>query len=140
MGLKIVHHHRVEWGDADPARIVFFPNYFRWFDAASHTLQKALGFDLNLMVDQGYIGFPLIEVNAKFKRPSVYADILDIEAEVTEVGEKTFRTEYRVRRDGQLLVDGWDTRFLGKAHPEDRKRAVMVNFPDEIRAMLLREA
>ena len=27
---------RIEWGDCDPAGIVFFPNYSRWMDAASH--------------------------------------------------------------------------------------------------------
>ena len=26
---------RVEFGDCDPARIVWFPNFFRWIDAAS---------------------------------------------------------------------------------------------------------
>jgi len=25
----------VEFGDCDPAQIVFYPNYFRWMDAAS---------------------------------------------------------------------------------------------------------
>ena len=26
---------QVEFGDCDPARIVWFPNFFRWIDAAS---------------------------------------------------------------------------------------------------------
>jgi hypothetical protein len=24
---------RIEWGDCDPAGIVFYPRYFEWFDA-----------------------------------------------------------------------------------------------------------
>ena len=41
------HIHRVpiEWGDADPARIVFYPRYFAWFDAGTpdclQTMDKA---------------------------------------------------------------------------------------------------
>ena len=35
--------HRVEWGDCDPADIVFYPNYFRWFDAASWNLFEVAG-------------------------------------------------------------------------------------------------
>ena len=31
----ITHTVRVEFGDCDPAAIVWFPNFFRWIDAAS---------------------------------------------------------------------------------------------------------
>ena len=27
---------RVQWGDCDPAGIVFYPRYFEWFDAVHH--------------------------------------------------------------------------------------------------------
>ena len=26
---------RVQWGDCDPAGIVFYPRYFEWFDACT---------------------------------------------------------------------------------------------------------
>ena len=26
---------RIQWGDCDPAGIVFYPNFFRWMDAAT---------------------------------------------------------------------------------------------------------
>ena len=32
---EVVYTVRVEFGDCDPARIVWFPNFFRWIDAAS---------------------------------------------------------------------------------------------------------
>ena len=32
---EVVHTVNVEFGDCDPARIVWFPNFFRWIDAAS---------------------------------------------------------------------------------------------------------
>jgi 4-hydroxybenzoyl-CoA thioesterase len=35
MTKTVVHQVRVEFGDCDPARIVWFPNFFRWIDAAS---------------------------------------------------------------------------------------------------------
>ena len=28
-------HRTVEWGDCDPAGIIFYPTYYRWMDAAS---------------------------------------------------------------------------------------------------------
>ncbi len=35
---------RIEWGDCDPAGIVFYPRYFEWFDACSTGLFEAAGF------------------------------------------------------------------------------------------------
>ena len=35
---------RVQWGDCDPAGIVFYPRYFEWFDAGTILLfEKATG-------------------------------------------------------------------------------------------------
>lgn len=35
MTKEVVYVHHVQFGDCDPARIVWFPNFFRWIDAAS---------------------------------------------------------------------------------------------------------
>ena len=35
MSKEVIYTYRVEFGDCDPARIVWFPNFFRWIDAAS---------------------------------------------------------------------------------------------------------
>ena len=35
MSKIITHSVNVEFGDCDPAAIVWFPNFFRWIDAAS---------------------------------------------------------------------------------------------------------
>ena len=34
---------RIEWGDCDPAGIVFYPRYFAMFDASTHALFEAAG-------------------------------------------------------------------------------------------------
>lgn len=42
MAKEIIYTARVEFGDCDPAGIVWFPNFFRWIDAASrHFLPNA---------------------------------------------------------------------------------------------------
>ena len=35
MNPEVTYTVRVEFGDCDPAGIVWFPNFFRWIDAAS---------------------------------------------------------------------------------------------------------
>ncbi|MFL6695326.1 MAG: acyl-CoA thioesterase, partial [Ramlibacter sp.] len=43
MSKEIAYPVRVEFGDCDPAGIVWFPNFFRWIDAASRHFFIACG-------------------------------------------------------------------------------------------------
>ena len=42
---SVVHttEFTVEFGDCDPARIVFYPNFFRWMDSAARHYFEAAG-------------------------------------------------------------------------------------------------
>ena len=42
---------RIEWGDCDPAGIIFYPRYFKIFDIRHHAVQRALG--MNKTESQG---------------------------------------------------------------------------------------
>ena len=134
MGYKTVHNVRIEWGDTDPARIVFYPNYFRWFDAACDHMFDEVGFNKNKLLDAGYSGMPIAEAHADFKRPGLYSDRIQVEAEAAEVKDKSVRFEYRVTRDGELLLTGHEVRVLTRPHPDDPKRLQAVSLPDELRA------
>ena len=37
----------IEWGDCDPARIVFNPRYFEWFDGCTAHVFASAGFPRN---------------------------------------------------------------------------------------------
>ena len=55
-----VHRVRIDWGDCDPARIVFYPNYFRWFDQATSRLFESVGLPWSVLFRSGDItGLPL---------------------------------------------------------------------------------
>src|SRR4051794_30130369 len=43
------HAIEVGWGDCDPARIVFFPRYFEWFEICTTALFRAAGLPLHAM-------------------------------------------------------------------------------------------
>lgn len=127
----------VEFGDCDPAGIVFYPNYYRWFDAASHHLFNDAGLSVQELREQyGAVGLPLAETGAAYKRPAYFGDRLEIESSVVECGEKTLRVEHLVRRSGELLVDGFEVRFLGVPHPDDAKRLRAASISDSMREAL----
>ena len=137
MGRKFSYRQRIEWGDADAARIVFYPNYFRWFDAACHRMFDEVGLSHNEMVEQGLSGFPIVEAHAEFKRPGYYTDWVEVRAEVVEVGEKTIKVVYQIWRDDIMLLEGYEKRVIARPHPTDPKRISALVIPPEMRARLL---
>ena len=68
----LVSHKRllVEWGDCDPAGIVFYPRYLAWFDDCTTALFLAAGLPIqNLFRSHGVLGVPLVDVKARFIVP-----------------------------------------------------------------------
>src|SRR3954471_17132570 len=101
------HAIEVGWGDCDPARIVFFPRYFEWFEICTTAMFRDARLPLHEMfAARGMVGIPLLDVGARFHFGSGYGHILDVESRVVEWKSKTFRVEHRFLRDGRLAVEG----------------------------------
>ena len=67
---------RIEWGDCDPAGIIFFPNYFRIFDHSTAMLfEAALGMTkFEMFKTLEFTGWPLVRTQAKFIKPTRFGD------------------------------------------------------------------
>ena len=54
---------RIEWGDCDPAGIVFYPRFFAMFDASTTALfERALGMTKYKFIEHyGIVGYPMVE-------------------------------------------------------------------------------
>lgn len=123
----------VEWGDCDPADIVFFPNFNRWMDASSQSFFRQCGVPRwrELENTRGIVGTPLLEINTKFYRPATYGDQLTVETRVQEWRSRVFIQHHRIVRDGTLLCEGWETRAFVQ-----RVNGVLksIPVPEDIRA------
>ncbi len=126
---------RIEWGDCDPAQIVFYPRYFAMFDGATQELfRAALGKPKIAWVrDFGIIGIPMVDTRAKFIVPSRYGDDIDIESRVSRFGGASFDVEHKVWRGTTLAIEGFETRVW--AGPDDANPgAIMgVKIPDVVK-------
>ena len=102
---------RVQWGDCDPAGIVFYPRYFEWIDASTILLfEKATGMIKSKMLETyGGAGLALLEARAVFKVASRYGEDLDIETRVTEFRRSSFFVEHKVTKAGVLALEGYET-------------------------------
>lgn len=103
----------VEWGDCDPANIVFNPRYFAWFDASTMNHFNQAGLPKQDMIKRFEVqGYALVDTQAKFYIPSTFGDEITIETEITEFGRSSFNVEHRLMRGDKLAVLGHEKRVL----------------------------
>jgi 4-hydroxybenzoyl-CoA thioesterase len=135
MSKTIVYTARVEFGDCDPAGIVWFPNFFRWIDAASRHFFAECGVPRweETTKTLGVIGTPLVDTRARFVNTASYGDVLQFAVTVREWRTRSFVQAYRVTRDDDLILECEEVRIFG-GHREDGSLCAMPA-PQEIRSL-----
>jgi 4-hydroxybenzoyl-CoA thioesterase len=128
----------VEFGDTDPAATVFYPNFFRWFDASTWRLFFNAGLTLDVLKDDfGLIGAPIVDARSKFIKPLFFGDSIEIVSLITNWKRKTFDVMHEVRKDGELYAEGRETRCIVAPSRDDPKDFHAVTIPDEIKRRLI---
>jgi 4-hydroxybenzoyl-CoA thioesterase len=110
---------RIEWGDCDPAGIVYFPRYFVLFDNCTAGMFEVIGLRKpQLLKKFDVVGFPLVDVQARFMIPSSFGEDVVIETTIAEWGRSSFKVQHRLLKEGdELAVEATETRVLVAADP-----------------------
>ena len=122
---------RIEWGDCDPAGIIFYPRYFEIFDASTATLfEKAFGLTkIDALKAFNFAGFPVLHTRARFLRPTRYGDDVSVESKIT-FGRSSFEVEHRLSLKGETCAEGAEQRVWVVRGPDGAFRSSPV--PDEV--------
>jgi len=128
---------RIEWGQCDPAGIVFYPQYLIIFDTSTGWLFERTGLKpLAMRKKYGIVGIPIVEVGARFIMPCRFDDEVIVESEVSEWGRSSFTVRHRILKEGKLALEGFEKRVWAAPHPE-RPGAIQAQpVPAEIIASL----
>ncbi len=128
----------VEFGDCDPLRIVFYPNFFRWMDAAFRQFFVAAGVPSWYETERtdGIFGAPLVDASARFLKPATFGDRIAVDTGVAEWRGRSFVVAHVIRRADEVLVEGREVRILACRHPDDPARIRAAAVPDWLRAKL----
>lgn len=103
----------ISFGDCDPAQLVFYPNYFAWFDRVYHAFLKSRGIDHGSLREKlGAAGTGLMEAGASFRAPATNGDRLTVKLAVHTWRDKTVRLAYEGRVGNRLVVEGFEIRGL----------------------------
>ena len=128
----------VEFGDCDPAQIVYYPNFLRWMDAATWQFFEAAGVPPWHQIPDapGLIGIPLVDVQASFRSSATYGDTLDIHTTISEWRARSFVLSHLIERDGKTLVEGREIRVFACRDGSQRTRIRAVEPPPSIRMLI----
>ncbi len=97
----------IQFGDCDPAGIVYYPNYFRFCDNATAALiSAALGMHKKAwLAEFGSAGIPMVDTGARFLKPNSFGDHVEIRSEITELGRASFALTHTILREGEVTVE-----------------------------------
>jgi acyl-CoA thioester hydrolase len=98
---------RVIYGDTDQMGVVYYANYFRYFEFSRSEYLRARGGSYTLFEASGF-GLPVVTAHCDYKRPAKYEDLLVIDVHLAELRRASMRFEYEIKRegDGAVLVTG----------------------------------
>lgn len=137
MARTVTYRVKVEFGHCDPARIVWFPNFFRWIDHASrhffiecgvppwHETEKTMG----------VIGTPIVDSHSRFVKTATYGDELAIEVSIPEWRGKSFVQRYRCMRGDDVIMECDEVRIFAGRKEGDPEAIRALPIPEAIRKL-----
>ena len=105
---KFTTQIRVYWTECDPAGIVYFGNFFKYFEIVEEELFASLGYPRAQLFEEKKIGFPRVETWARFRKPVPHGALVSITAWIERRTEKSLLYCFEVRLDGddELAAEG----------------------------------
>ena len=127
---KTIH---IEWGDCDPAGIVYYPRYFAYFDNCTSALFHAAGLPKHQMLKTyGIVGIPMVDTRARFLAPSRFGDDVVVESSIVQWNRSSFEVYHQLFRGDALAVECWETRVWAARAEGDPDKIEGRTVPDEV--------
>ena len=96
---------RVRYAETDQMNVVYYANYFVWFEVGRTELLRALGWSYREMEADGY-SLPVIEASCQYMRSAHYDDELQITTTGTLMSPVRLVFEYTIDRGSDRIVTG----------------------------------
>lgn len=126
----------IKFGDCDPAGIVYYPNYFRFFDdATTGMLTVAIGMPKRQwLAHYGTAGIPMVDTGARFYKPSSFGDVVDIRSTITALGRSSFSVLHTLLNGGETAIEAHEKRVWVVRDEAGGIRSAPL--PEDLRAIL----
>jgi 4-hydroxybenzoyl-CoA thioesterase len=125
---------KIEWGYCDPAGIVFNSRFFEFFDEGTWLLfETVLSVPrAELFSTYDLMGIPLVEARARFLVPIKFGETVEMTSQVSEFRRSSFDIEHRLTVNGELAVEGRETRVWATQDKDDPAKIKSKPIPAEV--------
>ncbi len=126
---------RVRFAETDAQGIVYYANYFVWFEVGRVNYLREVGFNV-LRREQEGITFVIAEARCRYHASARFDDPILIRTWISQVKERSFVFSYQVlnQETGVLLAEGETVQVM--VDPTTHKP---IPIPEEFRRQLLLE-
>lgn len=131
--MKSVWEFKVRFGETDAAGIVYYPNFYKWMDQATHEMFSSIDMSTNKLLKEKK-GIPLVEAFCQFKHALHFEDVVKIDSAVIEVRNKVFKIQHTFYLGDIVCAEGYEVRVWIDSSDGGLKSAPI---PDELRSILL---
>ena len=87
---------RVRYAETDQMGVVYYGNYFTWFEIGRVELCRRLGFEYKKMEIEDDSYLVVTESHCRYKRPARFDDLLTIRTRVTAAQRRVVRFSYEI--------------------------------------------
>jgi acyl-CoA thioester hydrolase len=128
---------RVRYAETDQMGVVYYANFFIWFEIGRVELLRQLGFQYKEMETEDDCHIPVVEATCRYRSPARYDDELLLETTVLALRRTVIKFGYRLLRPENdaltLLAEGETThvtvnRSMRKVRLPQKYVAVLEQF------------
>ncbi|MGE0563254.1 MAG: acyl-CoA thioesterase [Pseudolabrys sp.] len=124
----------IEWGQCDPAGMMFNRRFFEIFDTNSWFMfEAALGVKPQHLASHfGILGIPLVDARANFLKAVKFGDVVEVVSSVAEFRRSSFDVAHRMMLGGKDAAEGRETRVWAARDKTNPEKIGAVPIPDDV--------
>lgn len=123
---------RVRYQETDQMGVVYYANYYVWFEVARTEYFRNLGFPYRNLEKEG-IYLVVVNSSCQYKQPAHYDDQITVKSRISSIKNTSFIFEYEVEREKDILA-------VGKTvHVFINRKGKPVKIPAKVRELIERQ-
>ena len=129
---------RIEFRYTDAAGIAHFSAFFAFAEEAEHELLRSVGLSVLMRDEQGALSWPRVAVKAEFQSAVRFEDEVDIEVNVSRLGEKSVTYQFTFTHEGRPVATAETTAVCCRLSPNRPPKAIPIpaDVAEKLRAHL----
>jgi acyl-CoA thioester hydrolase len=114
---------RVRYAETDQMGVVYYANFFVWFEVGRAEMCRQLGFAYKEMEVDDDAFMVVAEAKCAYKKPARYDDLIRIRTRLVDSRSRILRFGYEVLNDstGELLATGETTHIVCDSQGRPKK-------------------